>query len=209
MRILTCEQGSEEWVQARLGVCTASEFDKIITPGKMKASTQAVGYRRKLLAEWITGQPSDGYRSDWMDRGNEIEAQARTAYAFMTDNEVTQVGFVYRDGEMVGASPDGLIGKDGGLELKCPAPHTHVGYLLDNKVPTAYIAQIQGNMWVCERRWWDFMSYYPGMDPLIVRVERDDVFIDKLASLVDTFVATMLEERELLIKRGIVDGRAA
>ena len=197
MQILDCEQGSAEWFRGRLGIPTASGFDKIIS-STGKASTQANGYMHKLLAEWLTGKSEDGYTNDSMERGKELEAAAREFYAFTHDVEVQQVGLVYRDeNKLVACSPDGLT-EPAGLEIKCPLAHTHVSYLLANKVPSKYIPQIQGSMWVTGRQYWDFMSHHPDMHPLIIRVARDEKYINTLADLVGRFIKTMLEKRSIL-----------
>lgn len=203
--ILVCdiEQGSADWFALRLGKPTSSNFAKIITPAQGKPSSQASGYRHELLAEWLTGQPSEGYQNGWMERGTELEGQARAWYAW-THEEVEEVAFVWLDDERTaGCSPDGLIGEKGGLEIKCPAPKTHVSYLLDGKLPTDYIPQVQGSLWITDRKWWDFLSYCPGIDPLVIRVARDEEYIAKLAKLVGAFVQTMQAEQEELIKRGL------
>jgi len=200
--LVEVEQRSDEWQKLRCGVATASCFDRIITPATGKPSASAVAYRRELLAEWLTGQPVSIKESGWMQRGTEMEPEARAFYEFEADAEVTETGFVFLDERrLIGCSPDGLVGDDGLVEIKCPAPHTHVGYLIDAKLPTAYIPQVQGALWVTGRRWCDFISYHPEMEPLIVRVKRDEGYIAKMAMLIEAFVATMLEERQILLSR--------
>lgn len=200
---LQCEQMSDEWFQARCGIPSASKFDKIIT-ATGKPSTSAIAYRRELLAEWVTGEKTSIKQNDWMLRGIEVEPQAREYYEFSTDSEVDQIGLVYQDDrKLVSCSPDGLVGDDGGLEIKVPAPGTHVGYLIDNKVPTTYIPQVMGSIWICERDWWDFLSYNESIDPLVIRVYRDETWIKKFVPLMDAFIDKMLEERAQLVKRGI------
>lgn len=202
--LMDVEQRSDEWLALRCGIPTASNFDRIITPASGKPSTSATAYRRELLAEWITGVPSGPPSSGWMQRGTEMEPEARSFYEFDSDCEVQEAGFVFLDErQLVGCSPDGLVGDDGGIEIKCPAPHTHVGYLIDARMPTAYIPQVQGLLWVTGRKWCDFISYHPDMEPLIVRVMRDEDYIGRMATLIETFVATMLQERELLLARGL------
>lgn len=196
MIILDCEQGKDEWFRARLGIPTASNFDKIIS-STGKPSTQANGYMNKLLAEWLTGKSEEGYNNDSMERGKELESAARDFYAFTHDVEVRQAGIVYRDeNKLVACSPDGLT--DGGLEIKCPLAHTHVSYLLAGKVPSKYIPQIQGSLWVTGLEYWDFISYHPDMKPLVIRVMRDEKYINTLADLVGRFIKTMLEKRAIL-----------
>jgi putative phage-type endonuclease len=202
--LVDVEQRSDAWLNLRVGIPTASCFDKIITPATGKPSTSAVAYRRELLAEWITGKSAGVKESGWMQRGTEMEPEARAFYEFESDCEVQEAGFVFLDDrQLIGCSPDGLVGDDGGIEIKCPAAHTHVGYLIDAKMPTAYIPQVQGAMWVTGRQFWDFVSYHPEIEPLIVRVKRDEGYIAKMATLVEAFVATMLEERQILLSRGL------
>lgn len=202
--LLDVEQRSDEWLKLRCGVATASCFDRIITPATGKASASAVAYRRELLAEWITGQPVSVKESGWMQRGTEMEPEARAFYEFESDAQVTEAGFVFLDERrLIGCSPDGLVGDDGLVEIKCPSPGVHVSYLIDAKMPTAYIPQVQGALWVTGRQWCDFVSYHPEIEPLVVRVNRDEPYIAKMATLIEAFVATMLQEREILLSRGL------
>ena len=179
MRIINCEQGTPEWLQARLGVPSASSYAKLVTTTG-KPSAQAEAYINQLVAERITGEPTFFQVTDPMTRGIELEPQARVCYEMETGNLVDQVGFLMHDTLQAGASPDGLIGENGGLEIKCPLPSTHVEYLRDGRLPSKYVQQVQGCLWISERDWWDFMSYHPRMEPLIVRVYRDEDFIKAL-----------------------------
>lgn len=178
--IVECEQRSEEWNSCRLGIPTASNFDAIVT-SKGEPSKQVDKYLAKLATERITGNRVKGFESEDMLRGAEIEADALSFYEFSQGVEIRKIGFAFKDdNKRFGASPDGLVGEDGSLELKCPLAHTHVEYLIDNKLPTAYIVQVQGQLFVTGRKWVDFMSFYPGLRPLIIRVYRDEVLISKL-----------------------------
>ena len=201
MITLDCEQGSEEWLAVRMGVPSASNFRKLL-PSNMKLSTQAPGYRHTLLAE-LLGVRAELYQNDAMKRGTELEPEARETYEFVTGATVEQVGFCLRDDGRIGCSPDGLIGEDGGLEIKCPMAHTHVAYLLRGECPHDYYPQVQGAMYVCGpgRQWWDFMSYYPGLPPMIVRVERDDEYISALKDALYVFLLKLDNEYDQL-KRG-------
>jgi hypothetical protein len=190
MRIIECEQGSPEWLQARLGVPSASSYCKLITTTG-RASAQADAYINQLVAERLTGEPTFFQVTDPMQRGMDLEPQARTAYEMETGNLVIQVGFLMHDTLQAGASPDGMVGENGGLEIKCPSGHTHVEYLRDNVLPTKYFQQVQGCLWISERDWWDFMSYHPKMEPLIVRVFRDEEFIKALECAVIDAVKTI------------------
>ena len=193
MRVHNHEQGSEEWLESRLGRPTASNFSKLITPTG-KASSSADAYINELIAQKITGEIPEFYKNAAMERGNELEPAAKALYEFTRDVEVVEVGLCLHDTLECGASPDGLVNDDGGIEIKCPLPHTHIGYLKDGKVPTKYIPQIQGCLWITEREWWDFMSYHPSMEDLIVRVYRDEAYIKKMADVVSRTVETIETE---------------
>jgi hypothetical protein len=179
MRIIECEQGTPEWLQARLGIPSASSYAKLVTTTG-KSSAQAEAYINQLVAERITGEPTVFHVTEPMARGVELEPEARFRYEMETGNLVIQVGFLMHDTLQAGASPDGLVGENGGLEIKCPSAHTHVEYLRDGDLPIKYFQQVQGCLWISGRDWWDFMSYHPKMEPLIVRVFRDEEFIKAL-----------------------------
>ena len=146
---------------------------------------------RKLAAEILTGdRDGTAYTDKIMDKGSETEAEARRYYEIRNDCKVEQVGFVMRD-EWVGGSPDGLIGKPGLLEVKCPLSSTHIETILSGKMPTLHISQVQGLLWITERKWCDFVSYDPRVlsQPMFtVRVERDQEYFKKLAGEVGVFV---------------------
>lgn len=202
MIVVQCEQRSEEWLSARLGIPTASEFDKIIMPATGKASTSADAYMFRLLGEWMTGKQQESFQSGWMERGSELEPEARAYYELQTDGAIQQVGFVYRDeSRMVGCSPDGLL-PGGGVEFKCPSAGMHVRYLLSGNLANEYIPQVQGAMWITGAEWWDWMSYHPDMEPSIVRVLRDPPYIAKLETLMSAFIEKMVKHRAELIARG-------
>lgn len=195
MQIFDCDQGSEEWLKARLGVPTASCFATVMAKGKDGgASKTRADYMRKLAGEILTGQPMDSYSNGHMERGREWEPDARNLYAFMRDCEPQIVGFI-RNGNK-GCSPDSLIGKDGGLEIKSAAAHIQVERLLSNRLPPEHRAQVQGNLWIAEREWWDFTSYCPGLPLLVVREPRDEDYIRSLDAAVNQFndeLAEMVE----------------
>jgi len=196
MIILDCEQGTEEWFKARAGIPTASCFDKILS-STCKPSTQANSYRYKLLAEWMTG-PQETMTNEWMERGKELEEDAREVYQFIKGDDVDQVGLIYKDDKkLVSCSPDGLVGGKG-LEIKCPAPHTHVEYLLKGAMPAKYIPQVQGSMYVSGLDQWDFMSYCPGMPTLILTIERDEKYHNALDECLLKFIDKLLTDREKL-----------
>ena len=179
MRIVGYEQGTEAWLESRLGCPSGSGFDKLVT-STGKPSTSAEGYINQLIAELLTGKTTDMKVTEWMQRGTELEPQARNFYELASGNQVQEIGFCKHDSMECGVSPDGLVGDDGALEIKCPSPSVHVSYLRGNKLPTKYVQQCQGVLWICEREWLDFVSYNESMPALIVRVHRDQDFIKAL-----------------------------
>lgn len=193
-------QGSTEWLAVRAGIPTASAFDRIVTP-KGKLSAQAEKYMHQLLAERMMGRPVIQTPTYWMGRGIALEGEAVAYYEGVRDLDTTMIGFITNDERTIGASPDRFVGADGLLELKVPAEHTHVGYLLARGVDAEYWPQVQGQLWVTGRQWVDVMSYHPEMPPAIVRADRDDGFIRTLADAVGEFSraleckATELRER--------------
>lgn len=191
MQIYTdLEQGSADWIAARMGIPTASMFATLLgikKDAKEKATRQT--YMRKLAGEILTGEPMDNYQNEHMARGNEQEGEARDAYSFIRDVEPVRVGFI-RNGN-AGCSPDSLIGDDGGLEIKTALAHIQIDRLLKGELPPEYRAQVQGNIWLAERKWWDFCSYSPKLPLLVVRVPRDDGYIATLAGAVKEFNAEL------------------
>jgi len=198
MKIINCEQRSPEWYAARLGIPTASNFDKIvITDGSV--SKQAKKYMYKLIGERLAGASEDSYENEAMIQGREMEDEARQLYQIATGQSVEQVGFCLADTcvGVFGCSPDGLVGETGLIEIKCPTMAVHVEYLIDDKLPTKYIQQVQGQLLVTGREWCDFVSYYPGIKPLIVRVKPDKKFITELKKQLYVFC----NEIELITKQ--------
>jgi len=186
--VLEIDQKSQEWIECRRGIPTASSFDLIVT-SKGEPSKQREKYLYRLAGERVSGQAAaNGYKNASMERGEEMEQEARAAYEFMHDCQVVQVGICYpNEDRKYACSPDGLVGDDGILEIKCPDLATHVAYLLKGTLPTEYVQQVQGQLLVTGRQWCDFMSYYPGLKPLIVRVYPDTAFQDALAKELEQF----------------------
>lgn len=185
------EQRSEEWFRARAGRPTASQFSRLLTPTG-KDSSQWEGYAIELMAQCI--RPDEiGFEGNFhTDRGNDLEPEAREEFARIMGMSVGQVGFITRDDEVIGCSPDGLIcGPNeaiiAGLELKCPLAKIHAGYLVEGKLPDIYRPQVHGGMAVTGLDFWYFMSYCPGLAPFIVRVERD-AYTAKLSDALDRFL---------------------
>ena len=179
MIIIDCIQGSEEWFKARAGIPTASNFDKIITM-KGEPSKQRTKYMYQLAGESILGTKEETYQNAAMQRGIELEDEARLLYEISQGVKVEEVGFCLADG--YGASPDGMVEDDGLVEIKCPSLAVHVEYVVKNELPSTYYQQVMGQLLVTGRKWCDFVSYYPGMKPFIKNVKVDKEFIGKLES---------------------------
>jgi len=188
MIYIECVQGSREWLEARLGIPTASEFDRILTPKTLKPSAQAEKYLHQKVAEWATGQVVEvETRIYSMDRGIELEQEAVEFYELTTGYATTPAGFCLLDDRSAGASPDRFAGEEGLLEIKCPLASTHVGYLLAGTLPADYVLQTQGQLYVTGRRWVDFLSYMPGLPPLLIRQRPEPVIQDALAGALADF----------------------
>ena len=189
MIIHDCEQGSDDWFKIKCGKISASHFGDVLNK-----KTGRRTYMLKVLAERMSGESMNGYSNKAMEDGIETEPLAREYYEQLFGH-VQQVGFVELS-DYVGCSPDGLNGDDGGLEIKCPFPNTHIDYILKNKLPAVYVPQVQGNMWVTGRNWWDFVSFCPKIKDRPfwhIRVERDEKYIHVLSLEVDRFIADMKE----------------
>lgn len=191
---LDCEQGTEEWLTARLGIPTATGAKHIVTP-QGKKSTAWVSYLAELVAESIEGK-TESYKSPAMERGNQLEDKARQAYEFLTGNEVIQVGGVYLNPnkEMM-ISPDGLIPHlKKGLEIKCPKMKTHITYLIEGGIPTEYVIQVQIALWVTGYETWDFVSYCPEYQKqtlYLYTAQRDPVLMKAFDEYIPQFIQTL------------------
>lgn len=176
-------QYSEAWWTVRRGVPTASNFGNILTPKTGKPSSSQLPYICSLIGDKLRdnyGQ-EDEYVSAAMKNGTLMEPEARAFYEFHTGTKVEQVGFCLTDDGRFGCSPDAM-----GLELKCPEAKTHVAYLLAGELPDDYRPQVHGSMIVTGADSWDFMSYCPGLPPLLLTIERD-IYTSLLASALDDF----------------------
>jgi len=189
MIILDCEQYSDEWWAARLGVPTASQFSNIVKTNGTP-SDSATKYMYRLATEQITQVSTDSFQSAAMERGHEMENHARTLFEMRYDIEVKQVGLVFRDEQRKYAcSPDGLL-DDAGLEIFCPESPNLVACLLNPEKALANakkFQQIQGSMLITGFDTWHFVVYYPGMPALFQVIERDDAFCSKLEKELDSF----------------------
>jgi putative phage-type endonuclease len=192
------KQGSLEWFESRKGKITASRFGDVITEPKAKKDAGQLGltaksYVMEIVTEILTGESQNGFENEATDWGTLNEPLAIETYELMTFNEVQEVGFVEMS-EWVGGSPDGLVGENGMIEVKCPhKTHNHIKYLLGDNVPKNYYAQIQGNLWITNRTWCDFISYDPRIQNVdkqlyIKRIERDEEFIKNLESKINLMI---------------------
>ena len=181
MRVINCRQQTEEWDRWR-NRPTASEFSSFITPARGDFSKQATAYAAKIVAKrlGVYTEPPPTY---WMDWGTEHEPNAKAAYTLQTGREITDVGFVLPDHtDAYGGSPDGLVGDDGLIEIKCPAPETLIGLHAYGGIPSQYIPQIQGLLLITGRGWCDFYGFHPELTPFIIRVEPDEKYQAKIAA---------------------------
>lgn len=186
-------QGSVEWLQIRLGKVTASRISDVVAKTKTGPAASRANYMAELIAERLTGEPGERFTNAAMQWGTDKEPEARSAYEFYRNASVVEIGFVHHPKiEASGASPDGLVGEDGLVEIKCPNTSTHLDTLLGQMVPAKYINQMQWQMACSGRQWCDFVSYDPrlpeSMRLFIKRMPRDDKRIGELETEVAAFL---------------------
>lgn len=186
-------QGTPEWFAQRCGKVTASRVADLIARTKAGWGASRENYKAQLVAERLTQAVGESYSNAAMQWGTETEPEARAAYSFRRDVDVMETGFVdHPHIPMTGASPDGLVGDDGLVEIKCPITATHISTLLGQSVPGKYITQMQWQMACTGRQWCDFASYDPRLPEtmrlFVQRVDRDDVEIARLEELVVDFL---------------------
>jgi putative phage-type endonuclease len=204
------EQGTPEWFAQRLGKVTASRVADIMAKTKTGVAASRGNYLAQLVAERLTGQSADTFKSGAMQHGTETEPQARMVYEAETGQIVTEVAMINHPTiEMSGASPDGFVGTDGLVEIKCPNTSTHIASLMADKAPSGYMAQMQWQMACTGRAWCDFVSFDPRMPEdmqlLIKRVPRDEALIAEYEAEVIKFLAEVQETVDKLIelRRGV------
>lgn len=187
------EQRSPEWYEARMGVATASQFKRI-----MGGRGGDITYMSELISQRLTNRAKEHYIGDSMEHGIETESQAVANYEFIENVDVRQVAFIKMD-DYIGCSPDGLVGDDGLIEIKCPDTHTHIKWTLSGVVPKDHIHQVLGSLWVTGRKWADFISFDPRLDTphdfFKVRVYSDDhkEDIESISKKVLSFKENMIE----------------
>lgn len=200
MKLINVQQNTQEWLDARVGVLTASNMDQVITPKTQKPSSSMDKLCFNSLAEVVLGRSLEDATTAFMQRGTEVEHEARLWYEMEHDVDIQRVGLCVSDDGRVGCSPDGLVGDDGALEIKCPSAGVHMKYLLSGV--DDYYVQIQGSLWVTGRKWWDFLSYCPGLPPVLLRYEPDKAFIAKLAECAAMYLKMFDEHKATLIANG-------
>lgn len=212
MRVIDCVQGTDEWFAARAGKITASRISDVRARIKSGEAAARRNYRAELVVERMTGLPTvGGFVSKEMQWGTDHEPDARFAYEMRTGTLVEQIGFAMPDDiDFTGASPDGLVGEEGGVEIKCPNTATHLETVKTGKVPGKYYDQIQWSMYVTGRSWWDYVSFDPrvrfdALQLFVKRIERDEAWIADAVKQVVEFNAEIdaeVAEFEKIAKGG-------
>jgi len=196
MKVIDAVQGTPEWLASRAGRVTASMISNVL----MKPETAGYrDYQAQLVAEILTGKPQGSdYTNAHMQFGTETEPLARSAYEAETGFSVDEVGLcIHPTIDRAGASPDGLVGNSGLVEIKCPKVATHLAYLIAGVVPAGYKNQMMWQMACCDRDWCDFVSFRPDLPEhlqlFLIRFHRDQKEIDKLETAVNAFLTTIDE----------------
>ncbi len=203
-------QQSDQWFKVRAGRPTASNFSRIFTT-KLERSTQWSDFCLELVASSIRPDEIKFAGNRHTDRGNALEPEARQMFMDLTGFNVKEVGFVTREDDIVGCSPDGIIVREcesilcpadweAGFEIKCPESSKHISYLLDGGLPSAYFQQVHGSMSVTGLDAWWFMSYCPGIKPHIIKVERDER-TENIKEILDDFVVFYAKQRQIILER--------
>lgn len=182
------EQNTEEWFKLRCGKITASEFKTCFSSESTKGYKGLIYQKR---AEIRTGEKEDSFKSEWMERGNELENEAKQAYESYMFQDVQNGGF-YEYSEYIGASPDGLLNDDGLIEIKCPKASTMERYLEENRLPPEYKYQVHGQMLCSGRKYVEFVCYHPKYDLFIKRIERDEAIINEIKEKLDKILAKII-----------------
>lgn len=200
--VVEAEQRSQAWLQARLGKPTASRYGDIMSRTRSGYSAGRKNYMAELVAQRLTGTIEEGYTNSAMQWGVDNEDSARLAYEFASGNTVETTGLWLHDKLETGASPDGLVGSSGLVEIKCPNTATHIETLLSKKLPYQYRAQVQGQLWITGREWCDFVSYDPrlpeNLQLAIINVSIDGDYVSQLEAEVKLFLKELRELEQRL-----------
>jgi len=199
------DQGTEEWFTIRIGKVTASRVADVIAKTKTGYSASRDNYMAQLVCERLTGQKGESFTNAAIQHGIDTEAYARAAYEALKDVLVDEVGFVpHPTIEMAGASPDGMVGDDGLIEIKCPNTATHIDTLLSETVPSKYFTQMQFQLACTGRKYCDFVSFDNRLPPelqlFVKRVPRDEVFIRLIEAEIVQFLAELDDKINKLMK---------
>lgn len=183
-----CSQRTLDWLNLHVGIPTASGLHNLISPEwKIREGEMPKSYLYIKLAEAWLGKPLIELSTFSIEQGEILETEARPFYELETNQKVREVGFITTDDGSFGCSPDGLIGDDNGLEIKCPSAQVHVKYLVSGVLPKEYAAQIHGSMFVTGYPRWTFLSYRRGFPPLILTVERDEKIMEQIGKTLTNF----------------------
>ncbi len=198
------QQRSEEWYEARLGKATGSKFSDIMTKGRGSYELAArKNYRSELVLERLTGKKAETWTSPAMQWGIDNEPFARQNYMYATGQEVVEEFFVQHPTLQAGCSPDGYVGDEGLVEIKCPNSATHIATLRTGQLPSQYEAQVQGQLWLTGRSWCDFVSFDPRMPDnaqmIVIHIERDQEYIDDLEYEITKFLSEV-DQEELFVQ---------
>lgn len=181
---LKVEQGGDEWLKARIGLITASEFYRVLSKVKNGEAADRRNYKAEKVVERMTGKTIDRFRSAAMQWGNDTEDLAATSYMLATGHLVEVAGIFIHNEYPIGDSPDRLVSKDGTVEIKCLNTANHIEVLKLGEMPKKHYPQVQGHIWMTDRKWCDFVSFDPDMPPaaqlFIQRIERDDTYINEV-----------------------------
>ena len=197
------DQRTDDWFTARLGKVTASRVADVVAKTKTGVSASRGNYMAQLIVERLTGKPVESFSSSAMQWGTDTEPLARAAYELATDTMVEEIGFVEHESiPMCGASPDGLVGDDGLIEIKCPNTATHIETLINNTIDNRYVLQMQWQMACTDRKWCDFVSFDPRMPEAlqmkIIRVNFNEMLVADLENQVEQFLNEVQEKLEIL-----------
>lgn len=201
MKISPYAQQTVEWMQARAGIPTASEFDNLVSPtGEVRTGKMPETYLHQKVAEYWLGGPIAQLNMFDAEQGRILEEEAIPWYELEYGVTVNRVGLITTDDGLCGCSPDGLIGEDCGIEIKCPAVHTHIGYLLKGKLPDAYVHQVQGSLYVTGFSSWKFVSYRRRLPALVLTVERDGEYQKAIYDALNLFLTKFEIAKKRLIE---------
>lgn len=201
MKIHPAPQGTAEWEQARAGLPTASDFDQLVSATfEVRKGEMPTSYLNKKVAEYWLGGPLPGFTAFATEQGSVLETESIPFYEIEHDVTIQRTGLIIADDGLTGCSPDGLIGEDCGIEIKCPAAHTHVGYLLRGELPKEYGPQVHGGMFVTGRPRWVFFSYRRHFPSFRIVVERDEVIQEAIAEALALFLARFQSAKERMME---------